>query len=409
MSHTGLVNGVFAASGAVLLTSAILSARGGAARMPGRIALTASLGTLGVSFLVQSPAARSVQNEVVTNLGQLTGNGTTLVAAYALQVMVLHILYERATASTHARRWLAALLLALAAMTGLFLATPTAPDRFTSPDAPGGVVAYYLIFAGYLGAIVTSLFLLIGRYAMRTSDRWLRISLQLQRWACVTGMIYLVGRIGALLIGRLGIDVGSDDRFGLVEFVVAAVVPAIGVALLTGGIVVRSGGRWWQYRRTHRRLRPLWEAAREARPHAVLPVARGPGGTRLRLYRRVIEIQDAQLVVEQRVGAALRREIDHAVDDAGLTGEVARAVRDAALFAAGLAALREDSGPTGEHRKPAGEDRGPAGGGGVVTAPADGNLDLAAVVRRLERVSDAYARSPIVGRFAAATADPARP
>ncbi|WP_144081669.1 MAB_1171c family putative transporter [Micromonospora wenchangensis] len=392
MSHANLVNGVFVTTGTILASTAILSAAGDSARTPARTALTVSLGTLGLSFLIQSPAARGAQNLVVTNLGQLTGNGTTLVAAYALQVMVLHILYGRADAVVRARRWLVALLLALAAMTSLFLSTPTPADRFTSPDAPGGIVAYYLVFTGYLGATVTSLFLLIHQYAAHTSDRMMRINLVLQQWACVTGMIYFAGRIAALSLNRLGIDVEQDDRFGLIEFVVAAVVPGVGVTLSMTGVVLKTVGRWRQYRNTHRRLRPLWEAAREVRPHAVLPVPHGRGGARLRLYRRVIEIQDAQLAAGQRVGAGLRRQIDDAVDDAALTGEAARAVREAAVFAAGLAALRDDR-------------TQPACDVGVAAAPADEKPDLGTVVRRLEDVSDAYGRSPIVKRFGR-TSDP---
>src|SRR3712207_4860720 len=102
MSHVLLLNAAFSMSGMLLVSVALSGARVQPVYSPSRTALTVSLGALGVSFLVQSPMARGLQNELVVNLGQLTGNGTTLIAAYAMQVVVLHVLYPRAVASTRA-------------------------------------------------------------------------------------------------------------------------------------------------------------------------------------------------------------------------------------------------------------------------------------------------------------------
>ena len=380
MSHAGAVNGAFTTMGVLLLTTAVAGHRRAVPRTPARTAMVVSVGTLGVSFLVQSPAARGVQNHLLGNLGQLTGNGTTLIAAYAMQVMMLHILHDPPRAGVLARRWLVPLVAALIGLTGFFLATPTTVDKFTSPDAPAGVVAYYLVYTGYLAVTLTAMVLLLRRYASRVDDRWLRRSLHLYAWSCAAGMIYLVGRIGALVIGRIDPRLKlTGDRYGLLEFLVATVVPAVALVLILLAVLVRVAGRAADHRRADRRLRPLWEAVREVRPHTVLPVAgRGP---RLRLYRRVVEIQDARLAAAQRVGAPVRTRIDAAVTAAGLTGDQARATRDAAILTAGLAALR------------AGQPAGTA------TPPAEPDDDLAAVVRHLERVSAAFTGSDLVRRF----------
>ncbi|MGN9810349.1 MAB_1171c family putative transporter [Micromonospora sp. BQ11] len=392
MWHPGLVDVVYATVAGALLSTAVVAARAGSPhRTPSRTALVAAVGTLGVSFLVQSPAARGVQNHLVADLGQLTGNGTSLVAAYALRVMVLHVRYDRDTAAARARRWLVALVVAFVAMTVLFLATPTVPGRFTSPDAPAGVVAYYLIFTSYLGATLVSLALLLGRYLDTAGGRWSRLSLHLHRAACVAGLIYLAGRVVALLVGRPRLE-GSGQRFNLIELGVTILMPAVVAVLFLLGVLIGRGERWLRHRRAYRRLRPLWEAARAARPHAVLPVT--GGGARLRLYRRIIEIQDAQLAAAQVLDAAQRRRIDGAIAGAALTGESAAAVREAALLAAGLAVLRDG--------------RAAGGDGGPVTGAADQEVDLSAAVARLERVSAAWTGSPVVHRLAAPP-EPANP
>lgn len=392
MSRAGLVNGAFATMGGLLLSAAVAAYRRTSAQSPARTALTASLGTLGVSFLVQTPAAREIQNAVAVNLGQLTGNGTTLVAAYAMQVGMVYILYDRPRARVLARRWSIPLAAALAGLTGLFLATPTAAGRFTSPDAPAGVVGYYLVYTGYLAVTLTAMVLLLRRQAARVTDRWLRRSLHLYAWSCGVGMLYLAGRIGALVVGRVDPEVvASGGRYSLLEFLVAAVVPALALLLVLLAGIVRFTGRAADRRRAIRRLDPLWEPIRAVRPHAVLPVPRHR--TRLRLYRRVVEIQDGRLAAAQHVPGPVLARIDEAVAASGLTGARARALRDAAILTAGLAALRAG--------RPAVDEAPPV-------RPDEDDADLAAVVRHLEHVGEAFARSSIARRFAEPPADRSR-
>lgn len=386
MSHAAAVNGTFATMGVLLLSTAVSARLRSVDDSPARTALTASLGTMGVSFLVQTPAAREIQNVALTNLGQLTGNGTTLIAAYAMQVMMLHILYDRGRAAARCWWWSGLLVAALASLTACFLRTPTRPDVFTSPEAPGGVLAYYLVYTGYLAVTLIAMALLLRRYAAQVGDRWLRLSLRLYGWACVIGLCYLAGRIGNLVIGRLAPDlVRTGEQYGTLEFLVASAIPATAMTLVLAAVTIRSVGRWRHYRQTDRRLRPLWEAVRDARPHAVLPVSRG-GGARLRLYRRVVEIQDGQLAAGARVAAPLRADIDEAVAEAGLVGDAADATRQAAVLAAGLAALHDGH--------PVTEDPDAS------ATAADDEPDLAGVVRQLERVSTAFTESDVVRRFA---------
>src|SRR5438128_1282500 len=105
MSHTGLVNVAYATMGTALLSSAVVTAvrSGVRSTSPAGRAMHASLGVLGVSFLVQSPAARAVQDGLLVNLGQLTGNGTTLVSAFAARAMVLFLRHDDEVATARLR------------------------------------------------------------------------------------------------------------------------------------------------------------------------------------------------------------------------------------------------------------------------------------------------------------------
>lgn len=393
MAYAALVDVVYPVTGGLLAATAIATYCGGSPhRSPSRVALSASLGALGVSLVVQSPSARAVQDTVYVNLGQLTGNATTLVAAFATQLMVIHILYDRAEATSRARRSVVPLVAAVIAMTVLFFVTPTAASRFTSPTAPDGIIAYYVVFCGYLALTLTRVRRMVRRHLARSAYPAQRASLRLHTWACMMAVIYLAGRLATLVTGHLGISFDESLHFGMVEFVVAAAIPALGCVFTILAVVVGRWGpqlaapvRWILNRRSYRRLAPLWEAAHAVRPEAVLPVPPGVGGAALRLYRRVIEIQDAQLAVARHLDHATRREIDAAIDDAGLSDDAAVATRDAATFALGLLTMREERPPASI----------------VEAGVTDDRSDLRAVVGRLERASAAYVRSDLVRRLVA--------
>lgn len=400
-----VISAVFLLVAVIMVGSAAYRARGLASRPwpPDLVALVVTLAMLGVSFALQAPLARDAENVILTNLGQLLGNGTTLIAAGSAAAMVLFIVEDDVPGGRRRLRpRVTALAVALVAMTVLFLANPTSAENFTSPTAPPGILAYYLVYLAYLGAALVDLLALIRRYARSVEDLYLRAGMQIVAAGCVVGLLYMVGRTADLVIGYLEVtnDLAAlDTVYGLVEFIIAAVLPSIAVLLLVVGVTFRRWAptataplRWAlrqrSYRRSYRRLEPLWQAA-----HAVIPEVRfqprdGAARPRLRLYGRVTEIHDAEFVVGPHIDGVLRAEVETVVAESGLTGDEAAAVVDAVLFAVGLAAVRD-------HR--------------AALPPADAvrpprsrltEIDLALEVLRLERVSAAFVDSPLVARFA---------
>lgn len=400
-----LHTGVFLLVAVVMLGSAAYRARGLSTRPrpPDLIALVVTLATLGVSFALQAPLARAAEDELATNLGQLLGNGTTLIAACSAAAMVLFIVEDDvAVARKRLRRRVVTLAIALIAMTVLFLLNPTAAEKFTSPTAPLGILVYYLVYLMYLGAALADLLALIRRYAASVADPYLLVGMRIVATACAVGLLYMVGRTADIVIGYLGVDTSSGPlhtSYSLIEFVIAAILPSIAVLLLVIGVTFRRWAptvgrpvRWVirqrSYRRSYRQLEPLWRAVHAVVPEVRFPPRDGATRPRLRLYGRVTEIHDAEFVVRPYVDDVLRAEVVAAAAEAGLVGDEAGAVVDAVLLAAGLTAVRDDR-ATAPLADP------------VRSAPSGlTEIDLGDEVRRLEAMSAAYVRSPLVARFA---------
>ncbi|MGM1059970.1 MAB_1171c family putative transporter [Saccharothrix sp. Mg75] len=256
--------------------------------------------------LVDRTARRVVDSAAgVPDLAILLGHLSALVALHAAVRLT-----SEGTRSTRPAG--AALLVAAVCMTGLFTALPRRHDR---PDfglwhaGDPRVIAYQGLFQACLavGLLATALFL---------APRWraaprgpLRTALLLLWGGAAVGLVYVAGRLWYVVTHGLGVRTPiSGPVYGAVMSLL------LGVALLSAAAagLVRFGLRLHRHR-AHRALRPLWERLTAAVPGAVLE--RPPhrlvellpsGSTDLRLYRRVVEIRDAQLELIGRVPADLR-------------------------------------------------------------------------------------------------------
>ena len=133
----------------------------------------------------------------------------------------------------------------------------------------------------------------------------------------------------------------------------------------------------------YRRLRPLWQAVRAAVPEIALPP--GPSvGIGYRLYRRVIEIRDGQLALRPYSDPQAVAMAESEARREGVTGADLGATIEAALLAIAISA-RESGLP--RHDDP---DHLP---------PMRSSEQLADEVDWLVRVSQMFARSPIVHQF----------
>ncbi|MFI6096019.1 MAB_1171c family putative transporter [Lentzea sp. NPDC051213] len=114
----------------------------------------------------------------------------------------------------------------------------------------------------------------------------------------------------------------------------------LGVLLVVLGGLTQAGMsavRWMRRLRGYRRLRPLWTELVEAVPTVVLqhpPRWFAGGSLELRLYRRTVEIRDAQLELAGRVSPDTRAYAGMNLEEAGVTEPLAL---DACVLRIGLA------------------------------------------------------------------------
>lgn len=384
-------------------------------------ALCLTLAALGAALATLAPAVQHFENLLVPNLGRLLSNSFTLGAAYTTLVMLLHLNYgpEGARHSTYPR--LAGLVAAVAVMSATFALAP-----LQSPPPEGSVgtfghlydteptlVVYILTFTAYLGLALVDLLRMALRYS-RHAQGALRVGLRLVATGSVLGTVYLGEKIAFIASqwSALPPFFTARERACTAPFTPAGCafsvgLPAVGVATFAIGATLpvwgprlRAPGRHLRTRRSFQRLHPLWAALYEAAPDVMLasPAALGgkvPAGAGFRLYRRIIEIRDAWLVLRPLRDPRVAEAAEAAARHAGLDEQERQATVEAAVL---IAAVRARTAGRDPHAQP---DAPPE------PVPGPDSPDLAAEVRWLERVAHAFACSTLAQLAALAQPRPA--
>ncbi len=196
------------------------------------------------------------------------------------------------------------------------------------------VIAYWAIFAAYLGTTFVIIARLAWRYGRRACRSSLGRGLQLLAAGMVAGLAYL-GYGSSVVAARAAGVQGPFIRTapGVIQSLFGALI----VLVAAGGVLpatqhwplVRQAG----FYRSLRRLYPVWAALCQAVPGIALdPVPvwadrLDPRDLRMRLYRRVIEIRDGYMAlypvdvpgIEDTVRAAAGRHRLSAADEATVT------------------------------------------------------------------------------------------
>jgi len=196
------------------------------------------------------------------------------------------------------------------------------------------VLAYWAIFAAYLGTTFVIIARLAWRYGRTAGRSSLGRGLQLLGAGMVAGLAYL-GYASSVVAARA---VGVQGPFiRTAPGVIQALFGALIVLVAAGGVLpatqhwplVRQAG----FYRSLRRLYPLWHGLCQAVPGIALdPVPvwadrLDPRDLQMRLYRRVIEIRDGYMAlcpvdvpgIEDTVRAAAGRHRLPAADEATVT------------------------------------------------------------------------------------------
>ncbi|GAA2337261.1 MAB_1171c family putative transporter [Dactylosporangium salmoneum] len=202
------------------------------------------------------------------------------------------------------RRWAYALLAAAGTgMIGLFLAVPRSPARGDLVAERAGtpaVTAY---------SVLTQFGLFVGRAcclalfhpaAGRAGRGALRLGLRLLTAGALVGLLFILNRVAFQVSNALGSDALNGPA---AQSASRSLLAAMLLLFAAGAALPALGGlrRWAARYAALQRLRPLWASAVASVPHVVLgdPPGRvadllAVRSVDLRLYRRIIEIRDAQ-------------------------------------------------------------------------------------------------------------------
>jgi hypothetical protein len=314
---------------------------------PSLKALCLGLLAFGSAFLILAPPHTIIVSELLhmPNSGRLLGNVLTLASAGAIQVMMLYLAHPVSVARPRVRRRLALLTAIALSMTALLAVADTENEtNFVERYATyTPITVYQVLYLSCLGAAVVDLIQLSVRYS-RHVGATLKIGLRMVAAGGVVYAFHTAYKIILIAAAWMSWSVPGDES-------------AIATALAaSGGVLIASGATlpvWWpravlpwqwlsQYR-SYRRLEPLWSELSSAVPEIMLSCANGAeGGSRpwemgVRLYRRVIEIRDAQLVLDPFGDPRVSVQAEATARDRGLTGERMQAYVDATRLANALA------------------------------------------------------------------------
>jgi hypothetical protein len=373
-------------AGVVTLVAAVakfLQSRG-QPRRPGLLYLCGLLLALGLAAILLAPATLRLGAalEPIPNLTRLIGNELAAGAVFCLLGLLAHAAYGDDTARRRMRVQAWVLAGAATAMAALFLSTRTTftVDFVNAYATQPAIAAYEIVFLLYATWGLVADIVLVTRVATHAQKAFLRTGLWLGLLGAWFGLAWSLWKISvSLLKVTTGDPVPLESEISSLLSAIAILFVALGATMTAWGPRAAHPVVWWNARRRHRRLAPMWAAVHVAVPD----VAFEPPGASMefRLYRRIVEIRDSGLALARYVHPDVPAWVGAAAADAGITVEDELA---ALVEAADLASALEAH-AVGHHF-----------GGSALNRPHALAADIDAEAKWLVRVSVAFARSPIV-------------
>ncbi|WP_055482111.1 MAB_1171c family putative transporter [Sphaerimonospora mesophila] len=263
--------------------------------------------------------------EPVPNTARFVGNVLEMTAAYFLGALG----YTVATPE-HTRRWLRryGTILAAAAVlmaTMLVAADTTYTLNFVNTYSTNPLVVGYLaVFFLYIAVCAVAFTRAVGRYAAHAETTALRVGLRFVVAGAVVGIVWAgwsgVRPMITLLTGR---PLATTVPIGSMIGSICILLWLVGATLTAWGTWLAAPLRWVRAFIRHRRMDPLWMALRTAQPQiALMTTANALSNAEFALYRRIIEIRDAQLTLRPYAHPAVPQWAGPAVDPATLEAAV---------------------------------------------------------------------------------------
>ncbi|BDM74348.1 hypothetical protein HEK616_78350 (plasmid) [Streptomyces nigrescens] len=353
-----------------------------------QVALVGNFFFLFITYTVSTPVvwvATSKAVGVVNFSGLLTQSCVILLTA-CQQVVLLHLSHEAPTAWRKARPRLIALALVLAGMVGLFVAATSRgekPDDFAIDSAqyyPAYLTIYLLAYA----ANQVDVGVLGWRYAKIAPHPWMRRGLYLIAATLPFALIYTGCRAADVVAAQFDVSGEAWEPLAQVAVTIATLTKTLGWVLPDWG---RSLSDLWQRiddRRAYRDLAPLHREVTGQVPEPVLHLEPDTD-LRTRLYRRLVEIRDAQWALRTWTPAAVAEAAERRGRSAGLADTDLAATIEAAQLKAALQARAAQRQPVPHTLAPR------------VAEPED----LAAELAFQRKMARAFATSPVVAAVAA--------
>ncbi|WP_439656779.1 MAB_1171c family putative transporter [Lentzea sp. HUAS TT2] len=225
-------------------------------------------------------------------------------------------------------------------MTAMFVIVPRGLDQpdfaYWHPTHPATMIYHLVYITCMCAGVAAGAVLLIPLW--RQARGALRVTLFLLWLGCLALFVYSCCRYWYVIWYGLG-WVAQGTRYETYgRFTEMALYLGMLLVVLSGSIQVSlDTARWLRRVRGYRRLGPLWTELVAAVPSVVLgdPPRWFVGSLELRLYRRAVEIRDAQLELSGRVSPDTRAFAAMNLEEAGVTDPLAL---DACVLRIGLTA-----------------------------------------------------------------------
>ncbi len=288
---------VVVTAGAVIVSRAQPSARSAI-----RDYLAAALLGIGLATALATPETRALARAlaVTPNLIGFISDLLAVGGAFCVLAMLTHTVAQPDRVRPRLRRQIAILILTVIAMISLFALS----DTHTTIDVAGAfvldpfLVGYKLLYVMAMCWAMITFIWLIRRYLSQDEDERLRTVLRFTYGAVAVGLVWGTWKLANLVTSRVGQRLPFDQ--GAVSELLAALL----VILIGVGCTLPA---WPAWRRTHtdrlrarrafNNLAPLWRTLTTAVPKVTLDDTRPHRTIECALYRRVIEIRDAQVAL----------------------------------------------------------------------------------------------------------------
>ncbi|MFC4912927.1 MAB_1171c family putative transporter [Actinomadura gamaensis] len=316
---------------------------GGSRNSPARRATWITLALLGLAFAVLPESSRPSIDDLtgVRCSARWFGNSCTLAAAFCIQGVFERFANRGESAPLIGLTRLFCFVGVVSMMAVLiFSAQPRDDVNFIEVNASNGaVLSYLLLNLSYLGVVMAQAFRATLRYAPHVSSSALRLGLRLIAIGSACGVTFCVYKA----VVAVSVFLGFPGLYA--EKIVGPSLGLLSAAHIVAGLTTASRGSgvadMVRRRVALRRLEPMWKELIQAVPQVVLEV--GHQNQTERLYRKIIEIRDAQLALNAYQNDDLRRRVRTVAQARGFSGSGLNAAIEGTLLSLTLAAMRAGS------------------------------------------------------------------